>query len=404
MNPIKKSRFGSTFRDVWDGIRTQPGRLGLSCIAIAIGIALLIVLIAVLGGLREKSHQIVKEFGVNVVGILQQGGDGRNAGASLKKRHASLLALNLPNCHVSTIRSYKVPTLGTQELLSVVATDTSLIHIRQWKMYDGRFFDHRDIDNCERNAVISKSLSWNWRVGNLIMLRHIPFKIIGIVEAGGGVLDTELGDSGLMLGEHVVFVPKTVRPYWASNPQGPETTIDAIFMKVPASENFATVVFTAQQLLSGPDYRTAGLSWITPESLIRGIRSLQKTISLTVGGIALLCLALGGTTLMSLMVTNVRDRVTEIGLRRALGASHWDIAILFVMEACVLTGIAAVAATIGTYIFLALVKHAFPVPMKIGLASILIPLIVSVVLGIAFSYWPAKHAAKITPSEALRNE
>jgi ABC-type antimicrobial peptide transport system permease subunit len=420
LNFMKKDRLAAAIRDVWDGIRTQPGRVGLSFMAITIGIASLTVLIAVLGGLRTKSHQIVKELGVNVVGILQQGQTDPNASARLQERHAALLAENFPDFPISTIRRFQVPTLGTQALLSVVATDSSFNDIRQWKLHDGRFFDHRDMENSERNAVVSKSLSrlWNWKVGNLIMLRNIAFRIVGIVAVGGGALDTEFGDSGLMLGEHVVFVPKTVRPYWmsdakrpkrfvpyrVSNPMGPGTIIDAIFMRVPAFANFSHVVSNAQNLLSDPAYRLDGISWVTPESLIQGIQKLQNTISLTVGSIALLCLVLGGTTLMSLMVANVRERVMEIGLRRALGASQWDIAALFVMEACVVAGGAAVVATLATNLLLSLGRQAFPTSLRLGWVSILTPLIVAVFLGIVFSYWPARFAAKITPSEALRNE
>jgi len=401
-----KNRLGSTFRDVRDGIRTQPSRMGLSFLAITIGIASLTVLIVVLGGLKEKSRQIVKELGVNVVGILQQSEVDQDIRDSLQERHASLLALNLPDCLFSTIRRYDVPAIGTNKLLSVVATDSSLIHIRQWKLSDGRFIDHWDIEKRERKAVVSKSLSrqWNWGVGNLIMLRDTPFEIVGIVEVGGSALDTELGDLSLMLGERVVFVPKTVIPYWMIDPQEPVQAIDGIFWRVPDSLNFTRVVYTAQNLLSQPDYRVSHLSWVTPESLLQGVKELQETIKLTVGSIAALCLILGGTTLMSLMIVNVRDRVTEIGLRRALGASQWDVAFLFVLEGCLVTGVAAVTAILGTHLFLILRRQAFPVSLRFSFASILIPFIVAIILAIVSSYWPAKSAARIIPSEALRNE
>jgi len=401
-----KNRLGSTFHDVRDGIRTQPSRMGLSFLAITIGIASLTVLIAVLGGLREKSRQIVKELGVNVVGILQPGKADQDVRASLQERHASLLALNLPDCLFSTIRRYDVPTIGTSKLLSVVATDSSLIHIRQWKLSDGRFIDHWDIEKRERKAVVSKALSrqWNWGVGDLIMLRDTPFEIVGIVEVGGSALDTESSDLSLMLGERVVFVPKTVIPYWMIDQKNPVQGIDAIFWRVPDSLNFAQVVYTAQSLLSQPDYRATHLSWVTPESLLHGVKELQQTIKLTVGSIAALCLILGGTTLMSLMIVNIRDRMTEIGLRRALGASQREVAFLFVMEGCLVTGAAAVTAILGTHLFLILRRQAFPVPLKLGFISIFVPLIVAIILAIVSSYWPAKSAARIIPSEALRNE
>ena len=157
-------------------------------------------------------------------------------------------------------------------------------------------------------------------------------------------------------------------------------------------------------MLSQPDYLVKHFSLVSPESLIRGVRKLQNTISLTVGSITVLCLLLGGTTLLSLMMTNVRDRMSEIGLRRVLGASQWDIAVLFVMEACLITGAAASAATLVTHLLLILCSDALPIPIRLGWVTIFTPLIVAIVLGMVFSYWPALYAARTVPSEALRSE
>jgi ABC-type antimicrobial peptide transport system permease subunit len=77
---------------------------------------------------------------------------------------------------------------------------------------------------------------------------------------------------------------------------------------------------------------------------------------------------------------------------------------MFLMEACLITGIAAVVAIAGTYLLLVLGRNALPVPVSTGIGTIIIPFIVALVLSITFSYWPAKNAARITPSEALRNE
>ncbi|MBI1865104.1 MAG: ABC transporter permease, partial [Nitrospirae bacterium] len=206
------------------------------------------------------------------------------------------------------------------------------------------------------------------------------------------------------LGERIVFVPKTVPPYWTTEWKKPEDRLDAIFLRTPETADYARALSAARNLLDQPDARVERVSWVTPESLTRNVRKLEKTISLTVGSIAVLCLVLGGTTLMSLMVSNVRDRVVEIGLRRALGATQKDIAALFVLEAAVVTTAAALAGAAASHVLLILGGAALPFPVRLGLSSVAVPLIAAVALGMAFSYWPARMAARITPSEALRAE
>ncbi len=401
-----KKRLRDIFRDIWEGIRSQKARVSLPFLAIAIGIAALALLLAILGGLQEKSHQMMKNLGINVVGVFHQSKTDWNNRTPLQEKHAALLIKNLPGCLFSTVHRYEVPTLGTNKQLTVLATDSSLLSIRQWNLSDGRFIDYNDIKKHERNTVISKSLSrqWNWEVGDLIMLRDVPFKVVGIVEIGGSTLNTEVADSNLMLGENIIFIPKTITPYWIISENDPSKSIDAIFWRVPDDLNMARTVLTAQSLLSQPDYRVSHLSWVTPESLIRRVKKLQKTIVLTAGSIIVLCLILGGTTLTSLMIANVGSRVKEIGLRRALGASQSDIALLFVLESCLVTGAAAVTAITTTHLFLFLWGKAFSVPLKLGFGSVFIPLVTAVILAMVSSLWPAISAARIMPSEALRNE
>jgi putative ABC transport system permease protein len=361
---------------------------------------------AVMGGLRDRADQMIDELGVNVIAIINQAEATETNKTGLRVQHASLLEHNLPGHLVATVRRYNVPTLGTNTFLTVVATDSSFADIRQWRSSEGRFLDSRDIENRQRSAVISQTLSsqWGWKTGDIIMLRNMPFNIVGIVETGGTALDTEVANSDLILGERVVFVPKTLVPYWADASMRIDDKLDAVFLKIPNSTSLEASEKLSRRLLSESGSHLDDISWVTPETLIQGINKLGKTISLAAGSVVALALLLAGTTLMSLMLTNVRSRVTEIGLRRALGASRRDIISMFLMEACLITGIGAVAAIAGTYLLLVLGRNAFPVPVSTGSGTITIPLIVAFILSITFSYWPAKKAARITPSEALRNE
>jgi putative ABC transport system permease protein len=120
--------------------------------------------------------------------------------------------------------------------------------------------------------------------------------------------------------------------------------------------------------------------------------------------VALLCLVLGGTTMMSLLVANVRDRMTEIGLRRALGAMPADVAALFVMEGCLITGSAALVASTLAHLLLWLFRPLLPVPVHLTVWTWFVPVVVSLGMGVLFSHGPARMAARIQPADALRAE
>ena len=395
-----------TIRDIFEGFRAQPAGVAISLSAIVIGIASLTVLMAVVGGLRDRADQMVAELGVNVIAIINQAEGAATNKMGLRVEHASLLEQNLPGHTVATVRRYDVPTFGTNSFLSVVATDSTFADIRQWRLRDGRFLDSRDIDDRERSAVISHTLSsqWGWHTGDIIMLGNMPFNIVGIVATGGTALDIEVGDSALILGERVVFVPKTLVPYWADGSMQIDEKLDAVFVKIPDSASLEASEKLSRRLLLEPGNQLEDVSWVTPETLILGINKLGNTITLAAGSVVALALLLAGTTLMSLMLNNVRSRVTEIGLRRALGASRRDIISMFLMEACLISGIAAVVAIGGTYLLLVFGRNALPVPVSTGGGTIIVPFVMAFMLSITFSYWPAKKAARIKPSEALRNE
>ncbi|NCC52483.1 MAG: ABC transporter permease [Spartobacteria bacterium] len=393
----------ASLRDVWDGIRVQPGRIGLSFMAIGVGITALTVLVAVLGGLQQRSRQMLQEFGANVFAVVQERTDEKKA---LSAHHARMLAANLTNAVVTGVRKQRVPTYGTAREVDVVMTDAQFIKVRQWPVLSGRFLDERDVQTHQRSLVVSRALSraWNWNPGDTVSLKDMPFTVVGVVDPGGGLLEVEAADSSASLGDQIVFVPAGMPTYWSEWIDQTPDALNALFIRVRDPRMFDAVLRRAQRLMTQSGYQVNGLEWITPDILLKRIRRLQQTIRLTVGSIAVLCLVLGGTTLMSLMVANVRDRVSEIGLRRALGATPWDVASLFLLEACLVTGAAGFAGSILTHGVLLLLRGRFPVPLQLGMVSIFLPLIVAVALGAIFSYAPAHAAARIAPSAALRND
>ena len=400
--------FAASLRDIGDDVRARPGRAGLSFLAIAVGMTALTVLLAVLGGLAERSRRIVGELGVNVFALVAPPvpDDAPGSAPRLLLRHADLLAANLPECALAGTRTYEVPLAGSERTLQVVATQDTLLDIRPWRVVEGRFLDPSDLHNRERSVVISEAVAGtqNWKVGDVIQLRDTPFRVVGVVAFSTDALEAEAGVAALAPAEGVVWVPVTVPPYWLSARVPPEPELEAVFVRVPEDLAMDRLVARARILMELPEAGAPPLAYITPDVLLEKVRKLQSTIQVTVGSIALLCLVLGGTTLMSLMVANVRDRVTEIGLRRALGATRGDIAQLFVLESVLVTLAAALAGSVGTQLVLWSLRARFPVPLELHPLMVLIPLALGLLLGALFSFAPARAAARISPAEALRNE
>ncbi|MDX2423474.1 MAG: ABC transporter permease [Amphritea sp.] len=400
---VNKLRPHPLVLDIWEGVRSRPGRFGLSLFAMSIGMAVLTTLIALLGGLESRSQQLSSQLGTNVIAILPKASSEKKI---LLTTHAHLLRENYPDAEVSALRRTTAHTSGTDRSLAVVAVEESFFAIRQWPIIAGRFFDQSDLHSRKRYAVVTQALlqDWHWKVGDTILLKNTPFLVIGVVGSDDSALGGEYGDSRLITGEIAVFVPLSVASHWDDQVDAGEP-IDALYVRPPKDVPAAQVLPGLQNLLAQPDLKLQALSWIIPASLIKNLKQMQNTVGLTVGAIAVLCLVLGGTTLTSLLVANVRERIAEIGLRRAMGATELDIAVLFMAEGCAAT---VTAGILGSALIHLLIAQKLAIlsrfPFELGIHTLLLPIVFSLILGALFSFWPAISAARISPAEALRAE
>lgn len=393
-------------RDVTDGLRAQPGRTALAAAAVSIGVASLSMLLAVLGGLELRARRLVNDLGADVVAVVQAEARAQSRAPVLRPAHADYLRANLPEATISAIRRYRIPQPGAEAALTLIATDEHLARVRQWGLANGRFLDAADLTQAQRHAVITRRVAeaWGWRIGDSFPAGQTVFTIVGVVDAGGDALEAAAAESALVPGEWTVFVPMTVRPGWLAGAERPAERLDAIFVRAPGIASDRSIA-RLNRLLSHPDWRADGLSWITPGVLLRDIRRLQSTLSLAAGGITFLCLLLGGVTLASMMVANVRQRFVEIGLRRALGATRGDIALLFVAEGATVTLAAGLAGTLAAHGALAIAAMVRPdLPLYTGALSWAAPMAAAALLGMLCSFAPARTAARLVPAEAMRND
>lgn len=393
-------------RDILDGMRAQPGRLALAFLAVMTGMIALTVQRALSGGLELRARQLVDELGAHVVAVVARQVPEREGEPGLRATHAALLDANLRGRPVSLYRGDRVSVEGDTEPVRVLATDDRLAGIRRWSISAGRFLDPEDLRTGARVAVVSEAYASRRSIhpGSILLIQQMPFTVAGIIRTGSGGAADASDVARIQPGAESIFVPWTAPLPWILRASRDSLAVDVIFAGGRTDDDPGRLAAQCGALLAAPGLDPGGFDLLTPETLVEGLRRLQRALRWSAGGIALLCLLLGGTSLMSLMLANVRDRVGEIGLRRALGARAREVAALFVIEACILTLSATVVGGLVAAALLAAAGDRLPVPFAHSADVYLVPVLASLLLGTIFSGIPARLAARISPAEALRNE
>lgn len=375
--------------DLWVGLRTGPARAGLAFFSLALGLFAVTVLLSTLEALRLQARELVDSFGAGAFVLT------RSAEPAWNRRQVDYFRVNLgAEAWISGVKSLP-PASGSD--LAAATTDAGLARARGWRFVEGRALDEADVLQGARHAVAPAGLCRknHWKVGDLILLGPEPYRLVGCFESGG--------DSVPGLSPETVFIPYTADALETGNADA-LVRVDALLFRAKAGISPEALQRRAAALLRQPGLGAEGVEWTTPETLLRGVRRWQRAIGWTAGSGGALGLLLGAVTLAGMLLTGVRERIPEIGLRRALGARRRDIALLFVAESLALTGAAAGAGLLAAEGALRALGGRFPLPYRFGAETRILPLALALGIALFCSLGPAWRAARLPPAEALRNE
>ncbi|MFA5714443.1 MAG: ABC transporter permease [Candidatus Paceibacterota bacterium] len=397
----------------------QRSRTFLTIIAVAIGIASLIIMIAAGNGLKAMVMKELEVYGSDMINIeVRVPGKGSTGSATSFATGTTITTLK--NKDVEEIRkSYNIETLYTyvtgQEIVKYQGEAKSAMVfgygadaplIEKLPIETGRFYSEDEENSISSVIVLGSKIKDNLfgddeAVGKSVYVRGKPFRVVGILSERGASFGFSM--------DEVVYIPTLTMQ---KKLLGTDYVIGvSVKAKDPdkIEETKDSLIALMRQLhdISNPNEDDFEVMTMADAQEMMG--TILSAITMLLAVIAAVSLVVGGVGITNIMYVSVIERTFEVGLRRAVGAKRKDILWQFLFEAGILTFLGGlfgviVGAGISLLIYYVAISFGINWTYAVSPLSVILSLLFSVLIGMFFGVYPAQKAANMDPINALRQE
>lgn len=393
-------RTSEAFRVALDALRANRLRSLLTMLGVVIGVAAVVVLVAIGGGAKQLVEQEVEGLGSNLVlvtpGKLQFGTQPPVSRLQLSDVQMLDRVLGRPEAVAVDIASAETLRAGTLSYYTTVqGTSENVPDVFNRPLAEGRYISKADVDTARRVIVLGPEAAQALYpgadpIGRQVSLGGVEFRVIGVFVPKGSAFGVSQ--------DAEVHIPVTAaqRLFGMQNITGLAVKADSP-SDVQSTGDKVVAALKAK-------YRGEEFTAVTQTQILGTIGRILSLLTLVLAAIAGISLLVGGVGVSNIMLVSVRERTKEIGLRKALGARQRDVLAQFLLEAVMLTSIGGLIG-IGLGMGVSYTLSAFtPLPALIAWWSIALAFGVSAAVGVFFGVMPARRAGRLDPVVALRTE
>jgi putative ABC transport system permease protein len=406
-----------TIRDLIQETQTallaNKTRSSLTVLGIVIGIASVIIMLAIGNGAQNSIQSSINALGSNILTISNGGGASRGV-VSVGRNNGKQ---TLTNEDVLAIQEKMTGLQGISPEVSargqVVAADkntnTTVLGsmpayqtVHAVDMEQGIFITDNNVHSFSKVAVLGPTTRDDLFgvgaqvVGESVRINNTRYTVIGVTASKGG--------SGFGNADDRIFIPiTTAQQYLTGNQYVSTITVSAISQEAmtPLQDDITSLLLVRHHI---KDPNAADFSIFNQADLAQTASSVTQVFTILLSSVAAISLIVGGIGIMNMMLTTVRERTREIGLRKAIGARAKDINVQFLVESIVLTVIGGLIGIFSGILIAYGINTLGLIQTQVTLGPIVLAFTVSAVIGIVFGYYPAKKAGELNPIEALRYE